>query len=192
MDGIERLGYEVRVYIRVPDLGGGPYMHTFETFLTFSLSGDGMDRERHKDRDFKNGSGKSGGGSKSVQTSPSKGSLWSASTPKKGLGHKRHLSGSTSAESGSGTGGKVAQLLGSSNLKPHYESTPSLVNAATSAKVKYREQGVDELLQLKLHQALAATDEVPEGATIVLATGDGNVGQFNEDGFLGKFCSASV
>ena len=55
-----------------------------------------------------------------------------------------------------------------------------------TAKVKYREQGVDELLQLKLHQALAATDEVPEGATIVLATGDGNVGQFNEDGFLGK------
>ena len=26
---------------------------------------------------------------------------------------------------------------------------------------------------------------VPAGATIVLATGDGNVGQFNEDGFLG-------
>lgn len=168
MDGIERLGYEVRVYIRVPDLG------------------DGMDRERHKDRDFKNGSGKSSGGNKSVQSSPSKGSLWSASTPNKGLGHKRHLSGSTSAESGSGAGGKVAQLLGSSNLKPHYESTPSLVNP----KVKYREQGVDELLQLKLHQALAATDEVPEGATIVLATGDGNVGQFNEDGFLGPVRTA--
>jgi hypothetical protein len=46
---------------------------------------------------------------------------------------------------------------------------------------------VDELLQLKLHQALAATDDVPEGATIVLATGDGNVGQFSEDGFLGSF-----
>lgn len=171
MDGVERLGYEVRVYIRVPDLG------------------DGMDRERHKDRDFKNGSGKSSGGSKSIQTSPSKSSLWSTSTPKKGLGHRRHLSGSTSAESGSGTGGKVAQLLGSSNLKSHHESTPSLATA-TSAKVKYREQGVDELLQLKLHQALAATDEVPEGATIVLATGDGNVGQFNEDGFLGPVRTA--
>lgn len=55
----------------------------------------------------------------------------------------------------------------------------------TPARVRYREQGVDELLQLKLHQALAATDVVPEGATIVLATGDGNVGQFNDDGFLG-------
>jgi hypothetical protein len=45
---------------------------------------------------------------------------------------------------------------------------------------------VDELLQLKLHQALAATDDVLEGSTIVLATGDGNMGQFNEEGFLGK------
>ena len=45
---------------------------------------------------------------------------------------------------------------------------------------------MDELLQLKLHQALAATDDVSEGSTIVLATGDGNMGQFNEEGFLGK------
>ena len=50
-------------------------------------------------------------------------------------------------------------------------------------------KGVDELLQLKLHQAIAATDVVPEGATIVLATGDGNVGEFNDDGFLGVFQS---
>lgn len=51
--------------------------------------------------------------------------------------------------------------------------------------MRYREQGVDELLQLKLHQAIADVDDVPENATIVLATGDGNVGQFNEEGFLG-------
>ena len=60
-------------------------------------------------------------------------------------------------------------------------------------RVRYREQGVDELLQLKLHQAIAATDVVPDGATIVLATGDGNVGEFSDDGFLGVcqslFCS---
>ena len=42
-----------------------------------------------------------------------------------------------------------------------------------------------ELLQLKLHQAIVDVDVVPPGGTIVLATGDGNVGQFNEDGFLG-------
>jgi len=56
-------------------------------------------------------------------------------------------------------------------------------------RIRYREQGVDELLQLKLHQAIAATDDVPEGATIVLATGDGNVGEFSDDGFLGVFQS---
>lgn len=44
---------------------------------------------------------------------------------------------------------------------------------------------MDELLQLKLHQAIAASDSVPDGSTIVLATGDGNIGQFNEEGFLG-------
>ena len=44
---------------------------------------------------------------------------------------------------------------------------------------------MDELLQLKLHQAIAATDPPPPNATIVLATGDGNVGQFSEEGFLG-------
>jgi hypothetical protein len=50
---------------------------------------------------------------------------------------------------------------------------------------------VDELLQLKLHQALAALDgPPPPGATIVLATGDGNVGQFNDDGFLGPVRTA--
>jgi hypothetical protein len=62
---------------------------------------------------------------------------------------------------------------------------------APPAKIKYREQGVDELLQLKLHQALAALDgPPPPGATIVLATGDGNVGQFNDDGFLGPVRTA--
>ncbi|KIK63969.1 hypothetical protein GYMLUDRAFT_71434 [Collybiopsis luxurians FD-317 M1] len=53
-------------------------------------------------------------------------------------------------------------------------------------RIRYREQGVDELLQLKLHQVLASIDgPPPKNSTIILATGDGNVGQFNEDGFLG-------
>ncbi|KAF7798991.1 hypothetical protein EIP86_010220 [Pleurotus ostreatoroseus] len=58
-------------------------------------------------------------------------------------------------------------------------------SSAVPTRIRYREQGVDELLQLKLHQALASADVVPQDATIVLATGDGNVGQFNEEGFLG-------
>jgi len=98
------------------------------------------------------------------------------------LGHVRHISDGTSAESGSGSGNTSG---GASNL--HHgiaNNTPPL------GKIKYREQGVDELLQLKLHQALAATDVVPEGSTIVLATGDGNIGQFNEEGFLGPIRTA--
>jgi hypothetical protein len=51
--------------------------------------------------------------------------------------------------------------------------------------MRYREQGVDELLQLKFLQAVAGVDDPPPGSTIVLATGDGNVGQFNEEGFRG-------
>lgn len=64
-------------------------------------------------------------------------------------------------------------------------TSPVSDSNGTPARRRFREQGVDELLQLKLHQALASTDDVPTNATIVLATGDGNVGQFNEEGFLG-------
>ena len=98
----------------------------------------------------------------------------------------RHLSGNTSTESGSGGAGST-NTSGSGGVHPYYGS-PN----ASQAKVKFREQGVDELLQLKLHQAIAATDHVPEGSTIALATGDGNVGQFNEDGFLGIFCLSTT
>jgi len=94
----------------------------------------------------------------------------------------RHVSGSTSADSGSGGLNLQAHTAGSTGPN-------SATNNAAITKIKYREQGVDELLQLKLHQAIADVDVVPLGSTIVLATGDGNVGQFNEDGFLGVFLS---
>jgi hypothetical protein len=67
--------------------------------------------------------------------------------------------------------------------------TPTAASAP-GVRIRYREQGVDELLQLKLHQAIADVDTPPPNATIVLATGDGNVGQFNEDGFLGPVRTA--
>ncbi|KAF9261173.1 hypothetical protein L218DRAFT_931544 [Marasmius fiardii PR-910] len=106
MDSAELLGFEVRVFARVPDLG------------------DGMDRERDRQRP--------------------------------GNGHRRI----------------------------------SMPGQAIT-RVRYREQGVDELLQLKLHQALASIDgPPPKGSTIILATGDGNAGQFNEDGFLGSVRTA--
>ena len=63
--------------------------------------------------------------------------------------------------------------------------SPGSTPGGSTTRVRYREQGVDELLQLKLHQAIADVDVVPPNATIVLATGDGNAGQFNEEGFLG-------
>lgn len=141
-----------------------------------------MDRDRRRD---------SSGGSKSVQSSPANPVFLFSGIPvsvkknkKQMLGHVRHISDGTSAESGSG-GGSGNTSGGASNLHPYHgiaNNTPPL------GKIKYREQGVDELLQLKLHQALAATDVVPEGSTIVLATGDGNIGQFNEEGFLGETC----
>ena len=49
---------------------------------------------------------------------------------------------------------------------------------------RYKEQAVDEILQLKLLQALNARPE-GRGGTIVLATGDAKGGQFNRDGFVG-------
>lgn len=66
-------------------------------------------------------------------------------------------------------------------------TTFTVATANGSGRVRYREQGVDELLQLKVHQALVSpeADPPPPGATIVLATGDGASGQFNEDGFVG-------
>lgn len=144
METIERLGYEVKIFMRVPDFG------------------DGADRlekaakyEHHR-KESHNGS-------------PTKGH--SSPTKTSSKTHARRISGNMSGDVGFGISTAAA--------------TSNSAQQSASTRVKYREQGVDELLQLKLHLAITAPDEVPEGATIVLATGDGNVGQFNEDGFLG-------
>ena len=141
-----------------------------------------MDRDRRRDR-----STSFSGGSKSVQSTPTNPVSYTELPAKKSkrqiLGHVRRTSGSTSAESGSGGGGSRNASGGARNLHPYHGIAN---NTSPFGRIKYREQGVDELLQLKLHQALAATDDVSEGSTIVLATGDGNMGQFNEEGFLGK------
>ncbi|KAG6870329.1 hypothetical protein C0992_000356, partial [Termitomyces sp. T32_za158] len=109
---------------------------------------------------------------------------------KKSHSHTRHLSGGTTSGGdgfGAGPGSPETpppKQYAYPTLTLTTPTTPATPATTTPARVRYREQGVDELLQLKLHQALAATDDVPPGATIVLATGDGNVGQFSEDGFL--------
>lgn len=152
MDTLELLGYELRIFARVPDLGMHAIDHSDYPLTAFL--GDGMDRERYKDK---------GVNSKKPQSSPVKGAKPT---------HSRRISGSNSADSGLTT----TNTTGSAHQPG---STPP-------TRVKYREQGVDELLQLKLHQAIAAADDVPDGSTIVLATGDGNTGQFNEEGFIGQ------
>lgn len=68
-------------------------------------------------------------------------------------------------------------------------NTPGTTNTATSSnsnRPRYREEAVDELLQLKILQVLIASPApAPRGSTVVLATGDGASSQFNRDGFLG-------
>ncbi len=143
MQSAEELGYEVRIYARVPD------------------TGDGADRQhvaghaRTHSRTLSN--------SAKAEAGPSRTNGHVRARTTRGHAHKTSVGGSngTSTESDQGPGG------------------------GSATRVRYREQGVDELLQLKLHQAIVAVDVVPPGGTIVLATGDGNVGQFNEDGFLG-------
>ncbi|KAJ3808596.1 hypothetical protein F5876DRAFT_78582 [Lentinula aff. lateritia] len=235
MDGAESLGFEVRIFARVPD------------------TGDGMDREKgngkqgyHKKSqsnefpfNIYSGNGAPGNVSSSAGDSSSSqsqrrqrnraGSVNSNNNNQinnnynydnkpssfSGVGrkkfHSRKISDNSSAESeqnGGPMGLSPGFMRSSGHLYSHslptsHTSTPPPfpnLNISTSLappaiitpspiqqqRIRYREQGVDELLQLKLHQVLASIDgPPPKGSTIILATGDGNVGQFNEDGFLG-------
>lgn len=193
MDTMERLGYEVRVYMRVPDLG------------------DGMDRDRHhhkhKDSPGDNPKGSKTharrvSGSTSTESASASASTSAGEAVKESVRNYHHhpLSATVPRSSisipfpeGSNTS-IPSPASNNTPIHPLLRAVDNSYNATTPTspgrRIRYREQGVDELLQLKLHQALAATDDVPEGATIVLATGDGNVGQFSEDGFLGPVRTA--
>jgi len=85
-------------------------------------------------------------------------------------GQAKGISPSTSLESPTGRKAPTA----SSSLNPNYgiPGTPS----------NDHEQGVDELIQLKIYEAITESGDRPvAGSTIVLATGDGG------QGFLRKF-----
>lgn len=88
--------------------------------------------------------------------------------------HKRHSSNSNTLPA----------------IQPDNTSNNNTPNNGISSRIRYREQGVDELLQLKLHQSIIDVEHPPPGSTIILATGDGNMGEFNEDGFVGCVRSA--
>lgn len=146
-----QLGYDVRIYARVPDHGNGP------------------DRRHPHAPD--SASPRSGNWPKSDTN------LGSAPSSKT---HMRGRSTENISTDSDRAAGSISVSVSGSAARA--VAGPS---GTTTTRIRYREQGVDELLQLKLHQAIAATDPPPPNATIVLATGDGNVGQFNEEGFLG-------
>lgn len=156
MESAIQLGYDVRIYARVPDNGDAPdrrHPHAPDSAASRSANWRKSD------------------------TNPVSTSLSSSLKT-----HVRGLSaGNVSTDSDRATGNGSGSRSGSAT---HAVAGPS-GTIANATRIRYREQGVDELLQLKLHQAIAATDPPPPNATIVLATGDGNVGQFSEEGFLG-------
>ena len=63
---------------------------------------------------------------------------------------------------------------------PHAVQAPLVCG---SGCMRYRKQDVNKLLQLKLLQVVSTVDVPPPGSMIVLVTGDGNVSQFNKEGF---------
>jgi len=161
-----QLGYEVRIYARVPDdrnslLAGTPSGNS-------GSSGDNLSPNSGKMKRNSTGSG--------------------ITRTTLVLGHARNKSagGATTSENSDGANvGLLSTPLRTGSGGAVSTGSPGSTPGGLTARVRYREQGVDELLQLKLHQAIADVDVVPPNATIVLATGDGNAGQFNEEGFLG-------
>ena len=65
-------------------------------------------------------------------------------------------------------------------LKLTAKATPKISANGIGLK-RFKEQGVDEIIHLKLLQTINADYT----GTIVLATGDASGGQFNRDGFVG-------
>lgn len=167
MESAVQLGYEVRIYARVPDMG------------------DGMDRNPLASGN----SGSSGDNGRSTNSNKNKRNSTGSGITRTTLtrGHTRHKSagGATTSENSDGVGASLLPTPARTDSGGAISPGSPAGTPGGSTRVRYREQGVDELLQLKLHQAIADVDVVPPNATIVLATGDGNVGQFNEEGFLG-------
>ncbi|KAF8509521.1 hypothetical protein BU17DRAFT_98851 [Hysterangium stoloniferum] len=192
MDNAKELGYEVHVYVRVPEQppdatsGTDNNASTNDTSSTNGPSALGL--KNMKPRKPANAPilhtntppSVPVSGRPSIESDPGHNSM---TTPRvinnntRSQGHARSISIPTAANMSS---------------SPPLPSAASVGGSASNGRIRYREQGVDELLQLKLHQALLSSDAdpLPLGATIVLATGDGASGQFNEDGFVGAIRTA--
>ena len=83
-------------------------------------------------------------------------------------------------------------VMSSSSATPASENHPCAVQAPLvhgSGCMYYYEEGVNKLLQLKLLQVVSTVDVLLPGLMIVLVTGDGNVSQFNKEGFRSCMCT---
>jgi hypothetical protein len=204
MESAEQLGYEVRVYARVPDLGDGDDRRKSAELggsSAVSISSGGSAGKGHWRKNSGGGGGssfkkghaqKSSGGNTSTESEQGAANIGFPQAFIRSLGSQSTIrpSGSVSGSQQSTAGISITSTGTTNTNNPNTnEHTPTAANAP-GVRIRYREQGVDELLQLKLHQAIADVDTPPPNATIVLATGDGNVGQFNEDGFLGPVRTA--
>jgi hypothetical protein len=211
MDSAEQLGYEVRVYARVPDTGDGQDRRqniNITNHNTATTSNGDLSKRRNNAYSKSHNRRISGSTSTESELSASAAGFPKAfartiavpprsaanTTPNHSNATTTDNSNSNNSNNDSNTNNNVI-VNGQHPPQPpaaptSSSSTATTATPATTTRVRYREQGVDELLQLKLHQAIADVDVPPPRATIVLATGDGNVGQFNEDGFLGPVRTA--
>ncbi|KAH9965278.1 hypothetical protein BC827DRAFT_1183580 [Russula dissimulans] len=151
-----QLGYEVHVYARVPEKRDGH---------------DRVSPQRHRQQRRNGGSSGSNG--------------WNATKDYAALRSSSNIALATTDSSEPGTSSGSAPSGSGSGSANHSRSAHAAPSSGSGGRVRLREQGVDELLQLKLLQAVSDVDVPPPGSTLVLATGDGNVGQFNEEGFRG-------
>ena len=126
--------------------------------------GDGMDRKRKR----------SSAGPGNTRT-----------TPASGHPRRESVSSATMSENSDGANAGLLPISARTKSGGATNTGSPAGKPRRSTRVRYREQGVDELLQDKLYQAIADVDAAPPNATIILATGDGNVGQYNKEGFLG-------
>ncbi|GJJ12910.1 hypothetical protein Clacol_007156 [Clathrus columnatus] len=208
MESVKELGYGVHVYARVPDIStdtpsgtdnnnnNSPVSRS-ETSTSGSSLALGLKNVRPKKVPQSTivtlgGNSSSGGSptnvlqgrSTNIDPPPPPPPLSQSSSRGRNQGHGRSSSNPVSITSSMSSIGTTLPLPTLSS------TTPALV--PPPPRIRYREQGVDELLQLKLHQALLSpeADPLPPGSTIVLATGDGASGQFNEEGFLGAVKTA--
>jgi len=144
----------------------GYEVHVYAHVPYTSNGPDRVSSQRHRHSRGRSGSGSGSGGSGSINTAKEY-AHWLSS----GIALATNLS-------------KPATSSGSAT--PASANHPCMVQAPLvrgSGCMRYCEQDVDKLLQLKLLQVVSTVDMPLPGSMIVLVTGDGNISQFNKEGF---------